>query len=263
MSNHLFLLKELVQRDFQSRYAGSLLGFLWPFLQPLWQLLLFSFVFSTVLKLPLTGERTESFALFLFCGLLPWMAINEGVTRSTTAITDNANLVKNVSFRPEILLASIVVSALVQEGVAMVVFLVILAALGKLSVGGLPLLAVAVPLQIALTLGLGLLLCCIHTLFRDTAQLLALGMMGWFYLTPIVYPRSLIPAEYQGWIQWNPLTTLVDLYRRALLAVDGLPLATDAGPFQGVGQLAVATLVVLGAGVWLFRRLRPSFADEV
>ncbi len=263
MSNHLFLLKELVQRDFQSRYAGSLLGFLWPFLLPLWQLLLFSFVFSTVLKIPLTGERTESFALFLFCGLLPWMAINEGVTRSATAITDNANLVKNVSFRPEVLLASIVLSALVQEGVAMGVFVVVLAVLGKLSLGGLPLLAVALPLQVALTLGLGLILCCIHTLFRDTAQLLGLGMMGWFYVTPIVYPRGLVPPEYQSLIQWNPLTSLVDLYRRALLATDGLPTAEDGGPFEGVPQLAIVTIFLLGAGGWLFRRLRPSFADEV
>ncbi len=256
MSNQLFLLKELVQRDFQSRYAGSLLGFLWPFVLPLWQLVLFSFVFSTVLKIPLTGERTENFALFLFCGLLPWMAINEGITRSATAITDNPNLVKNVNFQPEILLVSIVLGALLQEGVALAVFLVILAALGELSLGALPVLGIALPLQIALTLGLGLLLCCVHTLFRDTAQLLSMAVMGWFYLTPIVYPRSLVPPRYQAWIQWNPLTTLVDLYRQALLA-------GDVGSIRGVGQLATVALGLLLAGGWLFRRLKRGFADEV
>lgn len=262
MSNQLFLLKELVQRDFQSRYAGSLLGFVWPFLLPLWQLLLFSFVFSTVLKIPLTGERTENFALFLFCGLLPWMAINEGISRSTTAVTDNVNLVKNVSFQPEILVASIVLSALLQEGVAMAVFLVILAALGKLPLGSLLLLGVALPLQVALTVGLGLLLCCIHTLFRDTAQLLSMGLMGWFYLTPIVYPRSLVPPRYQAWIQWNPLTTLVDIYRQALLTGDS-PSSAAGGTFLGVGQLTVVALSLLFAGGWLFRRLKHGFADEV
>ena len=258
MSNQLFLLKELVQRDFQSRYAGSLLGFLWPFLLPLWQLLLFSFVFSTVLKIPLTGERTDSFALFLFCGLLPWMAINEGITRSATAITDNANLVKNVNFQPEILVASIALAALLQEGVALAVLLVILAALGKLSLGTLPILLIALPLQVALTLGLGLLLCCIHTLFRDTAQFLSMVMMGWFYLTPVVYPRSLVPLRFQDWIQWNPLTTLVGLYRQALLAGEG-----SDSLFQGVGQLAAVAFGLLFAGGWLFRRLKHSFADEV
>ncbi len=256
MSNHIFLLKELVQRDFQGRYAGSLLGFLWPFVLPLWQLLLFSFVFSTVLKIPLTGERTDSFALFLFCGLLPWMAINEAITRSATAITDNANLVKNVNFQPEILLVSITLGALLQEGVALAVLLVVLTALGKLSLASLPILAIALPLQIALTLGLGMLMCCIHTLFRDTVQLLTMGMMGWFYLTPVVYPRGLVPPRFQDWIQWNPLTTLVDLYRHALLAGDG-------DQFRGIGQLAVVALGLLLAGGWLFRRLKHSFADEV
>ncbi len=256
MPNQLFLLKELVQRDFQSRYAGSLLGFLWPFLLPLWQLLLFSFVFATVLKIPLTGERTDSFALFLFCGLLPWMAINEGIARSATAITDNANLVKNVNFQPEILVASIVLAALLQEAVALTVLLVILVVLGKLSLGSLPILAVALPLQVSLTLGLGMLLCCVHTLFRDTIQLLSVLMMGWFYLTPVVYPRSLVPPRFQEWLQWNPLTTLVGLYRRALLGGDG-------GSLQGVVQLAIVALGLLLAGGWLFRRLKRGFADEV
>ncbi len=260
MSNQLFLLKELVQRDFQSRYAGSLLGFLWPFLVPLWQLLLFSFVFATVLQISLKGERTENFGLFLFCGLLPWMAINEGITRSATAITENANLVKNVNFQPEILVVSIVLGALLQEAVALAVLLVILAALGELSVSTLPILGIAVPLQIALTLGLGMLLCCIHTLFRDTVQLLSMVTMGWFYLTPIVYPRSLVPPEYQSWLLWNPLTPLVDLYRRALLAGDGVP---EGGWLHGAGQLAVVALGLLVAGGWLFRRLKHSFADEI
>ena len=255
MSNQLFLLKELIQRDFQSRYAGSLLGFLWPFLLPLWQLVLFSFVFSSVLKISLAGERTDNFGLFLFCGLLPWMAVNEGITRSATAITDNTNLVKNVNFQPEILVVSIVLGALVQEGVGLVVLLVILAAFGKLSLSTLPILGIALPLQIALTLGLGLLLCCIHTLFRDTAQLLSMVMMGWFYLTPIVYPSSLVPSEYQGWLQWNPLTPLVNLYRQALLAGDG--------SLQGVWQLAAVAVVLLCAGGWLFRRLKRGFADEI
>ncbi len=256
MPNQLFLLKELVLRDFQSRYAGSLLGFLWPFLLPIWQLVLFTFVFSTVLKMPLTGERTESFGLFLFCGLLPWMAVNEGFARSATAITDNANLVKNVRFQPEILVVSVVLGALLQEGVALAVFLVILAGLGKLAAAGLPALLVAVPLQVMLTLGLGLLLCCVHTLFRNTVQLVSMAMMGWFYLTPIVYPRSLVPPRYQDWIGWNPLAALVDLYRQALLA-------GEAGSLESVWQLAIVASALLLSGVWLFRRLKGGFADEV
>src|SRR3954468_22408286 len=93
LRHHLFLLKELVKRDFQGRYAGSVLGLVWSFLQPLWMLLLFTFVFSTVMKIPLVGVRTSHFSIFLFCGLLPWMAVQEGVLRSASAIIDNSSLV--------------------------------------------------------------------------------------------------------------------------------------------------------------------------
>ena len=90
-----FLLRELVVRDLKSRYAGSLFGFVWAFLHPLWQLALFTVVFSYILRIPLVGERTSSFPLFLFAGLLPWLGVQEGISRSTTAIAEGANLVNS------------------------------------------------------------------------------------------------------------------------------------------------------------------------
>ena len=87
-----FVLKELVRRDLQSRYAGSLLGFAWAFANPVWQLLLYTLVFSSVLKVSPVGERTDSFAIFLFCGLIGWNAIQEGLSRATTTLVDNATL---------------------------------------------------------------------------------------------------------------------------------------------------------------------------
>ncbi len=257
MLARLFLVRELVKRDFQSRYTGSLLGFLWAFVQPLWQLLLYTFVFSTVLQVsPIGGARTASFAIFLFCGLLPWIAINEGLRRATTAITDNADLVKKMSFPSEVLILVVVISGLIQEGIAASVFFVVLAATGSLGWQGLPLLLLAMPLQVALTLGLGFVMCSVHTIFRDTAQLLSLVMTGWFFLTPIVYPLARVPQPYRAWLEWNPLTTLVELYRTALLA---------GGPawVEGTGRLAVISVALLALGLWLFRRLKPGFADEI
>lgn len=256
MSNQLFLLKELVKRDFVGRYVGSALGFLWPFILPVWQLLLFTFVFSTVMRIPLVGQRTESFSIFLFAGLLPWMAVQEGIQRSATAITDHANMIKSSQFRTEILVLSLVIGALVQEAIAAVIFAAVLAYNGQLALGGLPLLLVALPLQIALTLGLGLLTCCLHTLFRDMGQIVPLLMMGWFYLTPVVYPITLVPEKYRNWIEWNPLATLVELYRQAFLSSEPTLLA-------GTGRLALVGVVLLVAGLWLFARLQASFADEI
>lgn len=255
---HAFLLRQLVWRDFKGRYAGSLLGFLWSFAQPLWMLLLFSFVFSTVMKVsPGAGERTESFAIFLFAGLLPWMAIQEGVLRSTTAITDNATLVRKLSFPTEVLVLAVVLAAVLHAAIAGVVFFALLLWAGELCWASLPVLLLALPLQMMLTLGLGLLLTSIHVFFRDTAHIVGMLLQGWFFLTPIVYPLSLVPEQYQRWLFLNPLTTLVALYRRAFLGGELASLLPE------VLYLATAALGLMTLGLWLFYRLKAGFVDEI
>lgn len=256
MIHRWFLLRELVRRDFQGRYAGSLLGFVWSFVQPLFLLGLYYFVFATVLKIPLYGERTDNFALFLFAGLLPWMAFQEGVSRGTTAVTDNAVLVKKLTFPSEILVVAVTLAALLHEGIAAVVFLAVVAFTGQLAPLSLPWLLLAVPLQLALTLGLGLLLASLNVLFRDISQLLGMGMMAWFFLTPIVYPLGQVPERLQPWIAANPLTVLVSLYRLAFFGGEPMP----AWHLAWLGGLAVGLAV---GGLALFRRLKPIFVDEI
>ncbi len=254
--HHLFLLKELVKRDFQGRYAGSVLGFAWSLVQPLWMLLLFTFVFSTVMKISLVGSRTGSFAIFLFCGLLPWMALQEGVLRASTSITDNSSMVKKLRFPAEILVLAVVLAALLHEAIAVTIFLGVLAFLGELRWGGMPLLLLAVPLQVGLTLGLGLLLGSLHVFFRDIAQVLGMVFTGWFYLTPIVYPPALVPERFRAWVELNPLTALVGLYRQAFLG-------GEVSWVPGTVSLALTGAVLSFVGIWVFRRLKPVFADEI
>jgi lipopolysaccharide transport system permease protein len=254
---HALALRELVKRDLQSRYAGSLFGFLWSFVQPLWQIVLFSFVFSTVLGVRASGDGgSTSFAMFLFCGLLPWQAIQEGVLRSATAITDNANLVKKLRFPAEILVISMVLVALINELIAGAVFGVVLAATGALDWRHLPLLLAALPLQIALTVGLGLLLASVQVFVRDVTQITNIVLGAWFYLTPIVYPIRYVPERFRSWIEWNPLSGLVGLYRGALIG--------DASTsWAGLASLVGAAVLSLAVGVWMFSRLKPAFVDEV
>ena len=256
MRSHLFLLKELVKRDFQGRYAGSALGFFWSFVHPLWLLLLYSFVFGEVLEVAPSGHaRTDSFALFLFAGLLPWTAIHEGVLRGTTAITDNGALVKKLAFRSELLVVAVVVAALLHEAIALAVFAAVLAVLGQLVPASLGWLLVAVPIQAALALGLGLLLAAVNVFFRDVAQVLGLLLNAWFFLTPIVYPLEWVPEGVRPAIEANPLTALVALYRRALIGGEL--------PWGALAVLVVFAAAVLVAGLALFGRLRASFVDEI
>jgi ABC-type polysaccharide/polyol phosphate export permease len=256
LSQNLFLLREFTRRDFKGRYAGSMFGLLWSFVQPLWELALFTFIFSTVLKISPLGERTDSFAVFLFCGLLPWTAVHQGVFRASTAITDNANLVKKVSFPSELLVLSVVAAAILHEAIAMGLFVIVLVLMGGFSWNGLPLLLLVLPLQLALTVGLGLLLGSINVFFRDISQLLSMLLMGWFYVTPIVYPLGLLPEHLRGIIELNPLATVVFLYREALLGGTSIPLIDTA-------RLVVCAVVLLALGLWLFRRLKPAFVDEL
>ncbi len=257
MHHSLFLLGEFTRRDFKGRYAGSVMGFLWSFVQPLWSLALFTFLFSTVMKVsPGIGERTSNFAIFLFCGLLPWMAIQEGITRATTAITENAGLVKKMSFPSGLLVWAVVLAALLHEAIALGLFLVVLGVTGELSLSGLWILLVAVPLQVGLTVGLGFLAAAVNVFFRDTAQINTMLLQGWFYLTPIVYPLSLVPERFARFLKLNPLTALVTLYREALLGGEMPPLAS-------LIPLVVATLLSLAIGIWVFHRLKPVFADEI
>lgn len=256
MSGRYFLLKELVRRDLQSRYVGSVLGFFWSFAQPLFQLVLFTVVFSVFLAFRLKGEVTESFGIFLFAGLLPWMAVQEGVSRGATAIVDNAAIVKKAKLPLEVLVLSPTVSALVHQAIAGALFVVILALTGDLAPQGAALLFLALPLQLALTVGLGFLLSSAHTFFRDTAQVLNMFMMGWFYFTPIVYPLSMVGGRARIALDWNPLTPLVALYRQALLGGELVWI-------PGTWRLAVISLAVLLLGSWVFWRNKRLFVDEV
>lgn len=252
---HLFLLRELVVRNLRSRYAGSALGLVWSLLNPLWQLLLFTFVFSFVLRFPLDGEQTDSFAVFLFCGLLPWFAIHEGLSRSASAITDNPDLVKKMRLPGELLVASLVLGALLHAGVGALAFIVVLAVMGELSVASLPLLLVAVLLQVALTFGLGLGLAGANVYFRDVAQAAGLVLNTWFYVTPIIYSVNVAPNEtLRQVLELNPLTGLVYLYRAAFL---GGGLRVSLVPLLAC---AAGALILGGA---LFARLKDSLADEI
>jgi lipopolysaccharide transport system permease protein len=257
LRTRLFLLAEMVRRDFQSRYAGSVLGGIWSFVHPIWLLCLYGFVFGLILKVPLGGgDRPASFALYLFAGLLPWTALHEGVVRSTTAVADGAAVLKKIRLPAELLVFSAVLSPLIHQAIAGAAFVVILAALGGLPWREMAWLLVAVPAQVGLTLGLGLITGGLHVFLRDTAQVLPLVMGGWFYLTPIVYPLEMVPERWRGVLQLNPMTTIVGLYRHSFLA---------AAPPSGAALLLLfgGVAAILALGFMMFRRLQPLMVDEV
>lgn len=255
LSAKLFLLKEMVLRDLRARYAGSGLGLTWAFAHPILWMLLYTGVFSMVLRVPVEPGYA-SFPEFLMAGLLPWMAIQEGLARSSSVLVDNASMVKKTVFPLETLVLSIVVAAAVNEAIAFAVFAVYVALVGHLQVGWLLLLVPAMALQILLTFGLGCIAATLTAFVRDTAHAVGIVLTIGFYATPIVYPASLVPARLRPFLQANPVTALVDLYRRAFT----LHAAPDPA---SIAYLTAFSLLAAAAGAAIFARAKPHFADLI
>jgi len=251
----LFLLREMVVRDIRARYAGSSLGIVWAFAQPLLWMALFTAVFGFILRAPLE-QGFANFPEFLMAGLLPWMAFHEGVSRSATALTDNASMVKKTVFPLETLVLSVVLAAVVNEIIALAIYAVFVGFLGHLSAPWLLLAVPALLAQVVLTFGLGCLVATLTTFVRDTAQVLGIGLTVLFYATPIVYPASLVPASFRPVLRANPLTHLTEWYRSAF-TLHTLP------PAASVLFVVACAAVSAALGMALFARARPHFADVI
>lgn len=252
---NLFLLRELVVRDLKSRFAGSVFGPLWIVATPLLWLILYSFVFSVVLRIPLTGEPPGvNFPEFLLAAFLPWLAVQEGISRATTCLTDNAAMVKKAVFPIQSLVETVVVSALVSEVAGLILFAAYLGWRGDLSAPWLLLLVPALLLQILITFGLGCLLAGLNVFFRDTAQAVVLVLAMLSFATPIFYPAAAVPRRFQWVMEVNPFTHLVEFFRDLLLR-HRLPAASS------LLFLSLFALVSAAAGALLFSRGEPHFAD--
>ena len=244
-----------VQREIRTRYGTSALGLAWPLIRPLSLLALYTFVFSTVMKVRF-GENgsTTDFVFYLFCGLVPWLAFSDGITRATTAIHDQSSLVKRIRFPSEVLPLHQVLVALAIESLGLVVLLGALLVVGR--VPGWPLLALAaivIP-QFLFTTGLAWVLATLSVLLSDTRQLVTFALMFWMYATPIFYPLELVPARVQ-WLFWlNPMTYVVEAYRDAILENR----APGLVPFA---VFCAVSLTVFIAGYCVFQRSKYEFAD--
>lgn len=250
-----FLLKEMVVRDVRSRFAGSGLGIVWAFALPVLWMVLYTAVFSVVLRVP-TPAGFASFPEFLMAGLLPWMAVSEGIARSSTALTDNAAMVKKTVFPMETLVLAVVLSAIVNEVIAFAVYSVYLALLGHFSAGWALSAVPALFLQALLTFGVGCFVATLTAFLRDAAHAIGILLTIVLYATPIVYPVSLVPEKYRWIVAANPIAHLVEWYRRAFT----LHLAPRP---ESVAYLAAFALIAAAVGAAVFAYGRPHFADLV
>lgn len=250
-NNRFYLLRELVKRDLAARFAGSTLGRAWAVAQPLGLILVFWFVFSTLIPMRAAGGQA-SYIYFLVAGLIPWLAIAEGLNRSATSIIDNSAMVKRMALRTELLVVVPNASAVLLELIGLLIALAFSAFRGGVS-RYLWLLPIALLLQFGLQLGLGWMLAVMQVFFRDLAQVLGFALTIVFYLSPILYPPS---PRFEVIFSWNPMTPLAGLFRSAMLA-SPLPSAPS------IVFLLVVVASVLAFGLLVFRRAEATLADYV
>ncbi len=249
------LVFQLVRRDFKQRYVGSAAGWLWGVVHPLVLLLSWVFVFQICLKVPLPpGSLTQNYPLLLFAGMLPWLLFQDTVLRSAPSIVEHAGLVTKTVFPAEVVPVSIFLSTLIQHLIALAL-MVAASALVLRTVSPMILLLPIYMFFIGLlAVGVGWFVAGLHVYIRDTAQVLAVVMTLWFWVTPIMIQEQQIPARFRPLVNLNPMSWIVHAYRYRLLS-------TQWPGWQELAVPAAFSVAVFIAGGLFFRVLKRGFAD--
>jgi lipopolysaccharide transport system permease protein len=247
----------MVKREFRGRYLGSLLGSLWSILNPMAMIFIYTVIFSQVMRARLVASNdTWAYSVFLCSGLLTWNYFSELLLRCQTMFIEQASLLKKVNFPritlPAIILFSSTINFIIIFGIFLIFLLVTGRSPGLSLFGLLPLLLI----QQTFALGFGALLGTMNVFFRDIGHLVGIAVQFWFWLTPIIYPVTILPERIQQLIMLNPMTKIVISYQQILLY--------NQWPDWEKLQLHIAgALLILGVGFVVFQRLSGELVDEL
>ena len=247
-----------VGREFQIKYRNSLLGVTWTFLNPLAMVIVYTVIFSHIMRTRLPGtDSSFAYSIYLCSGIFAWGLFAEIVGRAQNIFLENANLLKKLSF-PRLCLPVIVVcTAALNFGIIFSLFLLLVLLLtGHLP--GLPLLGLipVLLLQIAFSAGLGVTLGVLNVFFRDIGQFFGIVLQFWFWLTPIVYPLTIIPERFRWALALNPMTHLISAYQVVL--VNG-----QWPNWQSLLWVVPLSLLFCSLAIRLFRRHSGEMVDEL
>jgi lipopolysaccharide transport system permease protein len=251
------LIQSLVARELKARYRGSVLGFLWSFINPLLLLVIYNFVFTTIL--PNQMEGVQPYALFLFSGLLPWTWFSAALTEAAGSLIAGGNLIKKVLFPAEILPLVNVLANMVHFFLGLPILVIFLVAYRHPpDAWDLVWFPVAVLVQLVFTAALSLVLSALAVHFRDVRDILANLLTLWFFATPIIYPWNMPGLErFHLLFDLNPFTHLAVAYQE-ILFYEG-----PIGHWRWLLALGAASIVLFMGAYWFFDRVRDSFAEAV
>jgi ABC-type polysaccharide/polyol phosphate export permease len=236
----------LARREVQKRYASSMLGVAWTVFQPLLLIAVYALVFGFVLRPAGSADGGRAFVLFYLSGMLPYLAVADGIQRASASLRDDRALLERDTFPGEVIPASRVVSASVGEVVGLCLVVVLTVAFGRpLSpwVVTLPLLIV---LRVVITCGFAWIVSILSVFVTDLAEVLSLLLTVWLFLTPIFYPADAVPHALRWLLVVNPLHHVVSAYRRVLLE--------GQAPLPEGGWVILWAAGLSAVGIWFFRK---------
>ena len=246
--DHLYILRNLVEKDFKVRYRNMSLGVFWSLVNPLVMLAVLWFVFSRIFVV-----QRPSGPLFFLCGIVPYNFFSLAWLTGTRSVVDNAPLVKRVPFWRELLPVSVVLGNLVHYGIQLVLLLTAVFLIVGVNAYWLWL-PVVVGLQVVFVCGMSLLSSSLDVYYRDVQYVVESINLVLFWLVPIFYALDDVPTEYVWLYELNPLAAVIFVLRRILLSGAPPPLLT-------VGKMIVVSFGTLAAGTYLFGRIKRNFSD--
>ena len=252
-----WLIKYLAQRQVARSYQGSYLGLVWALLSPLMMVAMLTLIFSNVLGIrvrEVTGDSALNFGLYLYCGLIPFLAYSQALNQGVNIIRRNSDLVQGVVFPLEILPLTTVLTSLIQNVFGVVAVSLVLAGLEQRFNWTIVLLPLVMVVQLVFTLGLAYLMAVAGTYIPDIRETLKAVVRATFFITPILWPTGRVPEQYSFLVDYNPLAALVEAYRDLILGGQ-LP---DA---WGMAYFSIVALVLFVVGFVVFNRAKHNFAD--
>jgi homopolymeric O-antigen transport system permease protein len=246
-----------VKRDFVSRYLGTQLGFFWAIAQPLALILIYTLVFSQIMKPSLPGHDSKyAYSIYLCAGILIWQLFSDLLIRSVGIFVHNAGLLKKVNLPKLALPIVVTLAGLSNFAVIVMLFMGFLLAIGAFPAGAILAMVPVLVLVVSFALGLGILLGTINVFYRDIEQSTTMLLQFWFWLTPIVYPGRTLPGFFSSVLAWNPMWSIVS-FAQTILLEDRVP---DWSLL--IYPTVVAVLLVVLAMI-AFRKLSGEIVDEL
>ena len=253
MKSNLSLLSYFLKKDIKTKYAGSGLGMLWTVLMPLLQVLLFWLVFSQIMKARPYAHTEIPYLYFMLSSFFFWLAFSEGLLRASSAIVENAEMVKKISFPNIVLPVTVTLSSYLHHFVGFLIFILIYFFTTSFK----PMVVMVVPilfLQVVFSLGMGMLFSALLTYLRDIGQIMGPLMQGMFFLSPVIYSIESVPERLRFLFYFNPMTYFASSYHRIILL-------NEAPPLVYLAVILLLSCGSLAAGLHVFRKLRDGFAD--